>query len=161
MSQNGSQACALSQYSWAQTVNTYYFPNGTYPGNHIYGQWHAAMGWGPQPWWPVSSSINPPTGEVLWKFRNGNSCGPSSNTFTYGVASSIRVVGDWDGNGTHTQGVVGLSGGLVYWNLRNSRNSGGATTASRTALMATFPWSATGMATAPGLPACIGAARGC
>jgi len=130
MSQWGSQACALAQKTWAQIGNAYYRPN-SYPnvnltGDHIYGQGHAAMGWGPQPWWPVSTSSDLATGWVLWKFRNGNSCGSPSNTFTYDAAGSMRVVGDWDGNGTHTQGVAGLSGGLVYWNLRNSRDSGGA-----------------------------------
>jgi len=69
MSQNGTQACAVApgpyQYSWAQIVATYY-NNFAVAGDHGYGQSHAAMGWGPAPWTPVSiSSIG---GGSVWNF---------------------------------------------------------------------------------------------
>ncbi len=129
MSQYGSQACADNDYTWPQIVNTYYFNNAQnpplYQGDHIYGQWHGAMGWGPEPWTPVSVSPSA-AGYSTWKFKWSNTCGGYiTPPFDYGTASDIKVVGDWDGNGSHTQGVVVLSGGLLHWSLRNTRNSGG------------------------------------
>ncbi len=123
MSQWGSQACAANYVTtWAQIVNAYYFNNPQnpplYQGDHIYGQWHAAMGWG-QIFTPVSVS------GWTWKFRNSNSCGsPTTTPFDYGAASDIKVVGDWDGNGTHTPGVVKLQNGLLHWDLINTRGPG-------------------------------------
>lgn len=114
MSQNGTQACALAGYSWAQIISTYYKPNATYPGDHTYGQWHGAMSWGPEPWKPVSVSA------ALWKFRNANSCGaPTISPFGYGNPADIKLVGDWDGNGTYTPGVARLVNGILWWYLNN------------------------------------------
>lgn len=96
MSQYGSRACAVLGYTWAQTVNTYYFSNWEFPGEHTYGQWHAALTWGPAPWWPLSISGS------TWKFRNANNCGAPSTIIGYGNPADIKIVGDWDGNGSHT-----------------------------------------------------------
>ncbi len=139
MSQYGSQACALANTGWPRisvdsNPNTgvgYYFPNSNTPipamdltGDHIYGQWHGALTWGGAPWTPVSVSPSA-AGYSTWKFKSTNNCGPPSITpFDYGLASDIKVVGDWDGDGSHTQGVARLGGGTITWYLRNSRTAG-------------------------------------
>jgi len=80
------------------------------------------MGWGPAPWTPVSiSSVG---GGSVWNFRAANSCGPPFTSFGYGIASAIKVVGDWDGAYNpdgHTQGVVTLQNGALFWSLSNYR----------------------------------------
>jgi hypothetical protein len=99
MSQYGSQACAVADNVWAQTINRYYFPNPTYTGDHIYGQWHGATSWGPVPWWPVSTAVSAGP-YTRWKFKAGNSCGQPLAPFDYGSATDFKFIGDWDGNGT-------------------------------------------------------------
>ncbi len=130
MSQWGSQACALGNYSWAQIVNAYYFNNTQnpplYQGNHIYGQWHAAMSSGTVSHWPVSTSVNPPTHETVWKFRIGNSCGAPTTQFAYGADNDMKVVGDWDGNGGASQGIVRIEQGQLVWYLKNEMTNGKA-----------------------------------
>jgi hypothetical protein len=118
MSQYGSQACALEDKRWAQIVDIYYYDNPTYPGEHTYGQWHAAIGWGATPWTPLTVQ-----GQT-WKFAWSNSSNPSVTTIAYGAATDMKIVGDWDGNATHTPGVVRVANGHLNWYLRNSRTSG-------------------------------------
>ena len=60
-----------------------------------------------------------------WQLRNSLSAGAPTTTFSYGTGNDVKVVGDWDGNGTKTAGVVRKVGGNWMWYLRNS-NSGGA-----------------------------------
>ena len=119
MSQNGSQSCALAGYSWPRIVSTYYFPNATYPGEHIYGQWHATMSRGPAPYTPVSVS------GYTWKVRALNDCGPPHMTFNYGSSGDMFVVGDWNGDGQHTQGVARPGGGTITWFLHNTLGGSG------------------------------------
>ena len=63
-----------------------------------------------------------------WYLRNSLTSGPATTTFRYGSGGDIPVMGDWDGNGTKTPGMVRAtpSGGrTVYtWYLRNSNTSG-------------------------------------
>lgn len=120
MSQYGSQACAVDNKRWAQIVKKYYYSNPNYLGAHIYGQWHAAMSWGLAPWTPLTVK-----GQT-WKFAASNSSNPSVTTLSYGIPSDIKIVGDWDGNGSFTPGVVRVAGGNLNWKLRNSRSSGTA-----------------------------------
>lgn len=58
-------------------------------------------------------------------FRNGNNCGQPNNTSAYGGPGDIPLIGNWDGNGTYSQGVARLQNGLIHWDLRNSRTPGG------------------------------------
>jgi hypothetical protein len=120
MSQNGSKTCSgsPSYYSWAQIISTYYRPN-AYPnvnltGVHTYGQWHAATAWGPAPYWPLSVSGN------TWKFKYLNTCPGPTITVIYGLPADIKVVGDWDGSGSYTVGIVRFEAGALKWYLNNS-----------------------------------------
>ncbi len=71
-----------------------------------------------------------------WFLRNTNSGGSASiPPFTFGTVrfvavdqlGTIPIVGDWDGNGSDTPGVVLYSpdpNGLITWQLRNSNTAG-------------------------------------
>jgi GH25 family lysozyme M1 (1,4-beta-N-acetylmuramidase) len=73
-------------------------------------------------WTPGVVTTNT-SGQYVWELRNENNSGGADITFTYGrVAGGTPIVGDWDGNGTFTPGVV--TGNT--WNLRNENSSGGA-----------------------------------
>jgi hypothetical protein len=66
-----------------------------------------------------------------WYLRFSLSTGVANSTFRYGRPGDVPVMGDWDGDGTDTVGVVRLtgSGGTFQWTwfLRNA-NSGGTAT---------------------------------
>ncbi len=67
----------------------------------------------------------------VWVLRNSNAGGffPDGPVFAYGSGGGISrpVVGDWDGNGTDTVGVVEANpNGTVTWKLRNTNGPGGA-----------------------------------
>ena len=63
-----------------------------------------------------------------WLLRNSNTSGPANDLYdlVYGMNTDIPVVGDWDGNGTVTPGVVRVHGAQWEWLLRNSQSSGNA-----------------------------------
>jgi hypothetical protein len=67
-------------------------------------------------------------GGLQWLLRNSNTSGGADITLNYGRGETdFPVVGDWDGDGTDTVGVVRLRGdGALQWLLRNSNTSGGA-----------------------------------
>jgi cell wall assembly regulator SMI1 len=59
----------------------------------------------------------------IWYLRNSNSAGaPDFQPFAYGAPGWIAVVGDWDGDGTYTPGVVDPV--TMTWYLRNSNSAG-------------------------------------
>lgn len=57
-----------------------------------------------------------------WLLRNSLTAGPADTTFVFGRAGDFPVMGDWDGDGTKTVGVVR---GRI-WYLRNSNSAGRA-----------------------------------
>jgi hypothetical protein len=62
-----------------------------------------------------------------WHLRNSNSTGASSVHFTFGSPKTgFPIVGDWNGDGKDTIGVVKDEAGRLGWNLRNSNSTGGA-----------------------------------
>ena len=62
-----------------------------------------------------------------WYLRNANSTGGANVHFTYGNhETGFPVVGDWNGDGKDTIGVVKDEAGRLGWNLRNSNSTGGA-----------------------------------
>jgi hypothetical protein len=66
---------------------------------------------------------------ATWSLRNSNTPGdPNAGVFQYGGVGWIGVVGDWDGNGSQTVGVVDPLGDLdpnnLTWFLRNSNSAG-------------------------------------
>ena len=64
---------------------------------------------------------------IYWLLRNSNSAGsPSISPFVYGSRTDTPVIGDWNGDGTDTVGVVRRSGSYWTWLLRNSNSSGTA-----------------------------------
>jgi hypothetical protein len=66
-------------------------------------------------------------GKFLWLLRNSNTSGSAKVRFTYGAAETdFPLVGDWDGDGKDTPGVVRHSGSRLLWLLRNSNTSGSA-----------------------------------
>ncbi len=66
---------------------------------------------------------DPPEGTSHWALRNSNSGGTADITFAYGTAEDAPVVGDWNGDGTETPGVIR---GFRTWLLRNSNDGGTA-----------------------------------
>jgi hypothetical protein len=64
----------------------------------------------------------------IWALRNSNTGGVADIQFDYQNGSNqIPVVGDWNGNGIETIGVVFLNGGVNgqhHWVLRNSNSAG-------------------------------------
>jgi parallel beta-helix repeat protein len=69
---------------------------------------------------PVGGFGQPP---ATWYLRNSNSPGaPNFTPFAYGAAGWISVVGDWNGDGITTIGVVDPS--TMTWYLRNSNSPG-------------------------------------
>jgi hypothetical protein len=67
-----------------------------------------------------------------WYLRSSMTSGVATSTFRYGQSGDIPVMGDWDGDGDDTVGVVrftpGADGLLRYtWYLRNSNSGGSAT----------------------------------
>ena len=72
--------------------------------------------------------IDDGSGQLLWELRNADGPGPATYEFHYGPSDALPVVGDWDGNGTVTIGVVRQdpSTGTLLWELRNSNSSGPA-----------------------------------
>lgn len=66
-----------------------------------------------------------------WLLRNSLSGGPATSSFTYGSpGDTIHVLGDWDGNGTKTAGVIRPQGQFeasqYVWFLRNGEGGGPA-----------------------------------
>lgn len=67
-----------------------------------------------------------------WLLRTTPTSGSANFSFSYGVGGDIGVMGDWNGDGHDTVGVVrqtpGPGGSTVFtWFLRNSNSSGPAT----------------------------------
>jgi N-acetyl-anhydromuramyl-L-alanine amidase AmpD len=60
---------------------------------------------------------------AAWYLRNSNTTGGVDNSFYFGAAGDIPVMGDWDGNGSITPGVFRPS--TAVWYLRNSNSNGG------------------------------------
>src|SRR5262249_43125199 len=71
----------------------------------------------------VADPNNPGNTLLLWQLRNTVSPGaPNLPPFLYGGGSYIPVVGDWEGNGTVTVGVVDPA--TMTWYLKNSNTQG-------------------------------------
>jgi hypothetical protein len=68
------------------------------------------------------------TGAPRWLLRNPTTGGAAQHDFGYGTPADYSfVVGDWDGNGTDTPGLVRRSyPARPTWLLRNANSSGGA-----------------------------------
>jgi hypothetical protein len=66
-------------------------------------------------------------GHLGWHLRNSNSTGGTNMHFTYGNPDTgFPVVGDWNGDGKDTIGVVKNDGfNHLEWNLRNTNSTGG------------------------------------
>lgn len=86
---------------------------------------------------PGTAGAQPPPGASkpaifhngTWYLRNSLTTGPADLTFRFGRQGDIPVMGDWDGNGTDTVGIVRFTevapSTFEYtWHLNNS-NSGG------------------------------------
>ena len=68
---------------------------------------------------------------ATWYLRSSLTTGGATSTFRYGVNGDLPVMGDWNGDGHDTVGVVrttaGPGGTMTYkWYLRNSNSSGPA-----------------------------------
>jgi hypothetical protein len=61
-----------------------------------------------------------------WYLRNEDSAGaPDAGQFAYGLPNWEGVVGDWNGDGVVTVGVVNPLGTFATWYLRNENSPGG------------------------------------
>jgi hypothetical protein len=72
---------------------------------------------------PCLHTLPKPLGRLVtaqWFLRNSPSSGTADITFTFGSPGDLPIVGDWDGDGVATPGVV--RNGVFY--LRNSNTSG-------------------------------------
>jgi len=63
-------------------------------------------------------------GRLQWHLRNSHAPGPANRIFTYGLASDVPVVGDWDGRGGDGIGVARRQAGRLAWYLRNGNGPG-------------------------------------
>lgn len=63
-----------------------------------------------------------PDGPMVWRVRNTNTAGPADVTVSYSRGRDLPVVGDWDGDGDDTIGVVRHD----RWLLRNQVAGGTA-----------------------------------
>jgi GH25 family lysozyme M1 (1,4-beta-N-acetylmuramidase) len=63
----------------------------------------------------------------VWNLRNTLTTGTADLTYSFGNSSdTMYVMGDWDGNGSMTPGVVRTNtSGQLVWYLRNSNTTGG------------------------------------
>ena len=85
----------------------------------VVGDWNGAG-----PWTPGIVRTNS-TGQLQWLLATANLTSGNATTnynFTYGLIGDTPVVGDWDGNGTFTPGVV--KAGSNVWLLRNENSTG-------------------------------------
>jgi hypothetical protein len=65
--------------------------------------------------------------KLQWLLRNSTTAGPPKTAFTFGRATDrAAVVGDWDGDGTDTPGVVRNTAGVFTWLLTNRNYKGAA-----------------------------------
>jgi hypothetical protein len=64
--------------------------------------------------------------QIRWELRNANTAGRPDVVVAYGGVTAVAVVtGDWDGNGSHTVGVVyARSDGQLEGQLRNANTPG-------------------------------------
>lgn len=71
----------------------------------------------------------------VWHLRNSNSTGFADVTFGYGSSSDFPIIGDWDGDGSDTIGIVRIKFGFIIeecngaqleWHLRNANSTGPA-----------------------------------
>jgi hypothetical protein len=87
------------------------------PGHRpVTGPWTGARHWG----------VGVVVGD-LWILRNHASIGEPDIVFRYGTGApgEVAVVGDWNGDGSFTPGVVRpTSSGSLRWELRNSNTAG-------------------------------------
>jgi len=77
----------------------------------------------------VFSSFNKPAAvsAPTWNLRNTLTTGSATISFSYGTSSdTMFVMGDWDGNGSMTPGLIRTNtSGQLVWYLRNENSSGG------------------------------------
>lgn len=65
-----------------------------------------------------------------WTLKNGNATASPNTNFSYGLSNEIPVMGDWNGDGTRTPGVVRnsrfgrLGDEVLWWRLKNSVGGG-------------------------------------
>jgi hypothetical protein len=59
-----------------------------------------------------------------WHLKYTQSGGPADQTFAYGNATDIPVVGDWNSDGIHTPGVVRNNSGFLTWYIKHKLDSG-------------------------------------
>ncbi|MDH5421001.1 MAG: hypothetical protein OEY55_04260, partial [Acidimicrobiia bacterium] len=65
-----------------------------------------------------------------WSLKNGIETSSPSTNFSFGLTDEIPVVGDWNGDGTRTPGVVRnsrfgrLGDEVLWWRLKNSAGGG-------------------------------------
>jgi hypothetical protein len=64
--------------------------------------------------------------QIRWELRNANTAGRPDVVAAYGGMTAVAAVtGDWDGNGSHTIGVVyARPDGQLEWQLRNANTPG-------------------------------------
>lgn len=58
-----------------------------------------------------------------WHLRYSNTSGNANNSFIYGETCDMPIVGDWDGDGDDTVGVVRRVGGVLQWHLSNNNST--------------------------------------
>ena len=59
---------------------------------------------------------------VWWHLRYSNTQGSGDASYNYGATCDMPIVGDWDGDGDDTIGVVRRVGGVLQWHLSNNNS---------------------------------------
>lgn len=58
-----------------------------------------------------------------WHLRYSNTQGNANASYNYGETCDIPIVGDWDGDGDDTIGIVRPVGGVLQWHLSNNNST--------------------------------------
>ena len=122
-------AAGTNAWLWAlRTSNTPGSPNITFKyGNPAIGDYPVVGDWNGNGTTTIGIVRPDATGHWIWYLRNSNSPGsPDVSPFAYGnmLSGDFPVVGDWNGDGTTTIGVVRPTGNQMVWLLRNSNSAG-------------------------------------
>jgi hypothetical protein len=64
------------------------------------------------------------TSSLQWSLSTDNGATNAKTSFAFGPAKSVGVLGDWDGDGDATPGVVDVVDGLWRWRLKNDNSAG-------------------------------------
>ena len=131
------RADVISVYSSSVTVSlstgTWFAPPTTWYSGQFHSDFNFSVTTAPAPAGSFGSARPANIGVVgmstnQWLLRTRTALADAQVDFHFGEAGDIPVIGDWDGDGVVTMGVVRPDHGELRWRLRNSASTGAADT---------------------------------